>query len=321
MLAPLDGRPGPRRSSSNYIGWTGSAARPAVVAAASGSVRRSRRSFNIVGVPLRGLRHQDLRAHAEGRHVLRHRRLRRHRPRPDHLIAAPTSWRSWNDRRAYGSIELRGLHPPASAKAAGQAMPTTWNWSTRSASWSPSSWLLRVRLLHLVHRRRGEAAGQDHHPVQPLRHPRPRRVHALDRDLAVRDWCRSTSSARRSSSTTPAASRRRLHRAVGTNFIDLAVYAMGTTTKLIMFLAVMGLSYVAFTCGGSRCATSRSRASSSPGAWTAWAPSGSRTSTRAGRARSRTTSCASCSARRLLVALLHAAHEPDAEHHRHRHCR
>ena len=39
------------------------------------------------------------------------------------------------------------------------------------------------------------------------------------------------------------------------------------------------------TCGGSPCLTWPSRASSSRGAWTAWARSGSRTSTRASRAR------------------------------------
>ena len=38
---------------------------------------------------------------------------------------------------------------------------------------------LRLQLLHHVHRRRGQAPGQDHHPLQPLRHHRARRVHAL----------------------------------------------------------------------------------------------------------------------------------------------
>ncbi len=71
----------------------------------------------------------------------------------------------------------------------------------------------------------------------------------------------------------------------GTNFVDLAVYALGTTAWYTKLLAgYMGLSYVAFTLWWIALSYLAFPRILFAWAWTAWAPSGSRTSTRAGRA-------------------------------------
>ena len=47
-------------------------------------------------------------------------------------------------------------------------MPTTWNWYDTFGVMVAGSWLFAYSLLHHVHRRRGEAARQEHHPVGNL---------------------------------------------------------------------------------------------------------------------------------------------------------
>ena len=153
---------------------------------------------------------------------------------------------------------------------------------------------VRLQLLHHVHRRRGQASrtrpsscptsSRSSSPACSCSGPRSR----------CTAWSSSTSSRRRSSSTTPAATWAAPTpcRGAPTSSASSA-WSRRTRSSCSSRCSRSWRS----TCGGSPSATWRSRASSSPGAWTAWAPSGSRTSTRASRAPSRTTSCASCSAR------------------------
>ena len=102
---------------------------------------------------------------------------------------------------------------------------------------------VRLQLLHHVHRRRGQAPGQDHHPVQPLR----RSSSPASSCSGPRSRCTasssSTSSAPRSSSTTPAPTWAAAYTVPwSTNFLGLL--GMVTTNKLIMFISV--LSFLAF---------------------------------------------------------------------------
>ncbi len=53
---------------------------------------------------------------------------------------------------------------------------------------------VRLLVLHHVHRRRGEAARQEHHPVEPLRHHPPGGSHDPRRQSACTGWSTSTSS-------------------------------------------------------------------------------------------------------------------------------
>ena len=108
---------------------------------------------------------------------------------------------------------------------------------------------LRLRLLDLVHRWRGQAPRQDHHLGQPVLDPRAVRVHALDRDRAATrpvGYTFLNASAWFDNNGPTIAGMDNMP--YGTNFVDLAVYTIGTASAWTKFLAfMMGSSYVAFT--------------------------------------------------------------------------
>ena len=150
---------------------------------------------------------------------------------------------SWNATAAtYGSIDYAGFLA-AAGEEAGRRHADHVELVRHLRRHGRRLVAVRLQLLHHVHRRRGQAPGQDHHPVQPVRHHRPRRVHALGRASRCTAWSSSTSSRRRSSSTTPAATwaARTPCRGAPTSS---ASSAMVTTNKLIMFISV--LSFLAF---------------------------------------------------------------------------
>ena len=107
----VDRRPGPDDHVVSYIGWTGVAN---FVSNVLGRVRH-RDGGQHRRLPVRGLRHQEVRAHPEGRHVLRHRRLRRHRASCCSLSTRRPSSHNWNVLAAqYHSLDYAAFIPAVS---------------------------------------------------------------------------------------------------------------------------------------------------------------------------------------------------------------
>ena len=295
VLAPLAVDPG-LTMTFNYLGWSGAANWLTELELAHLPHRLDLQRHRL---PVRGLRHQDLRPGAEDRHVLRHRRLLAHRRRADHHVA----------RLVHGQVERRGgrqprahlphLHRPGRRRRPGTIMPTHTNWGATFGTMVAMSWLFAYA--YSIAFIAGEVKRPDKSIIwaNTVRHRRAVRVHALDRHRALQDG------------RLPVPERHRLERQqrqhAGLDGRHAARHELHRPGRVLASAhrrpgpRSWRLSWASRTwpspCGGWRSRTWPSRASCSPGAWTAWARSGSPTSTRATRARSRTTSSASSSAR------------------------
>ena len=319
VLAPLAVDPG-LTMTFNYLGWSG---------AANWLTSATWHTFLIAThlqrhrLPVRGLRHQDLRPGAEDRHVLRHRRLRSSSASCSPSRRAPSFISKWNAAAAADPLGPPTTpSSPRSAQQAGQVMPTHTELGRHLRHHGRHVVAVRLRLLDRLHRRRGQAPRQADHLANIVRHPRAVRVHDLDRHRALQDgrlpvperlaW--NDNNGGIAGLDGQHAARHQLHRP---RRLLLSAPAAWYTKIAAGYhgLLVRGLH----RSGGWRFRTWPSRASCSPGAWTAWARSGSPTSTRASRARSRTTSSASSSGEALLVLYYTLLHEHDAEHRAHRH--
>ena len=217
-----------------------------------------------------------------------------------HATARPTSSTSWNAIAAsYGSLDYAGFIASGRRQRPARRMPTTWNWFDTFGVMVAGSWLFAYS--YCITFIAGEVK-------------RPDKTIILSNLFAIivpgvfMLWAAVAlyglvelqvplgHAVRRQRRQRPGG----LHRAVehATSSASSAMVTHEQDRRCSSRCSRSSRS----PCGGSRCRTWPSRASSSPGAWTAWAPSGSPTSTRASRARSRTTSCASCSAE-ILIAL------------------
>ena len=88
--------------------------------------------------------------------------------------------------------------------AAGGAFPATWNWHDTLGVMVAGLVALRLQLLHHLHRRRGQATGQDDHVLEPVRHHRAGHLHAGHGHRPVPPDGLQVPARRRRTSTTPA---------------------------------------------------------------------------------------------------------------------
>jgi len=125
------------------------------------------------------LRHQDLRDLPEGRDVLRHRRGDGDRPGVEPALSPRAGEQLERAGTQVSLVVVWRLRPlrlrsRRHGDADGHQLPCH---DRRDGGHVVA---VRLCVLHLVHRRRGQAARQDHHLVQHVRHRGAHDLHAVD---------------------------------------------------------------------------------------------------------------------------------------------